>query len=368
MCTKSLWARIGALLGCMALVSAAPVMAAKPGSGGSGGDPCATAVAFPSFIYGLTTIAAKGASSVKIRLADETGKCSRDIATVPGLERSPLLIDLGAGEWRAVWTDGDNVSSDLDGIVALDFTVSASSTGPQVNLLATDRITTGRVVGLEAAQGGNALFLTPASSYGSVPGWLWSLSISRNSSGEMELQLAQLATVSQCELFDIAVGPDGDSLYFAAPRTDGSRGTVVRKVSLANLGTELSSPNCGTPILDEPGGNTVQLAAGLCPSGSSTCLALERHNVRGIPCTPDYYRTDVFDLGTASRTTLQLAYPSWGADGTLLGRRTGSTSKNACTAKIYEEMVRHALSASLTSTPATPLGTGRTLDAPNPIQ
>lgn len=364
MCTKSLWARIGAVLACMALMNAAPVMAAKPGSGGSGGDPCDTAGAFPSFIYGLTTIAAKGASSVKIRLADEFGKCSRDIATVPGVERSPLLIDLGAGEWRAVWTDGDNVSSDLDGIVVLDFTVSASSTGPQVNVLATDRITTGRVVGLEAARGGNVLFVAPTSPYGSVPGSLWSLSVARD--GVMTLEVAQLATVSQCGLFDFAIGPDGDSLYYAAPRDDGSRGTVVRRMSIASLDTDLET--CGEQVLDEAGGNTVQLAAGLCPSGSSTCLALERHNVRGIPCTPDYYRTDVFDLGTASRTTLQLAYPSWGAAGTLLGRRTGSTSKNACTAKIYEEMVRHSLDSSLTSAPSSPIGTGRTLDAPNPVQ
>lgn len=365
--TKSLQARISAALGSLLLLAAGSGMAAKPG-GGSGGDPCATAVNFPAFIYGLTTVAAKGASSVKIRLADETGQCSRELATVPGLERSPLLIDLGGGQWRAVWTDGDNVSSDLDGIVVLDFTVSTNSAGPQVNWLATDRITTGRVLGLEAARGGNALFLTPASPYGSVPGSLWSLVVTRPISGPMALQAANLTPVSQCELFDMAVGPDGDSLYFAAPRADGSRGTVVRKVSLANLATELSSPSCGTPILDEPGGNTVQLAAGRCPGGTTTCLALERHNVRGIPCTPDYYRTDIFEVGTAARSTLQLAYPSWGASGTLLGRRTGSTSKNACTAKIYEEMVRHALGSSLTSAQATLLGTGRTLDAPNPIQ
>jgi hypothetical protein len=365
MCTKSLWARICAVLGCAALMTAAPVMAAKPGSGGSGGDPCATAGAFPSFIYGLTTVAAKGASSVKIRLADETGKCSRDLATVPGVERLPLLIDLGDGEWRAVWTAGDNVSSELDGIVVLDFTVSESSTGPQVNVLATDRITTGRVVGLEAASGGNALFLVPTG-IGSTPGSLWSLTIDRDNAGPMTMQVAQIRTVSQCGFFDLAVGPDGDSLYFAAPRADGSTGTVVYRLSLAALGDD--SATCGELVLDEAGGNTVQLAAGLCPGGQVTCLALQRHNVQGIPCTPDYYRTDVFRLGTTSRTTLPLAYSSWGSAGTLLGRRTGSTSKNACTAKIYEEMVRYTLNQDLSSGPAIPVGTGRTLDAPNPIQ
>jgi len=366
---KSLPTRISAVLGCLLLIAAAPGMAAKPGGGGSGADPCVTAVGFPSFIYGLTTVAAKGASTVKIRVADDTGRCSRDLSEpVPGVERSPLLIDLGDAKWRAVWTAGDNVSSDLDGIVVLDFTVSTSSTGPQVNVLATDRITTGRVVGLEAARGGNAVFLTPSGAYGSLPGSLWSLAITKDSSGTMTLEVAQLATVSQCGPFDIAVGPDGDSLYFTTSRTDGSRGTIVRKVSLANLANELSGSSCGEQVLDEAGGGTVQLAAGLCPSGSGTCLALERHNVRDIPCTPDYYRTDVFDLGMASRTTLQLAYPSWGAGGTLLGRRTGSTSKNACTAKIYEEMVRYTLDSSLSSAPATAIGTGRTLDAPNPIQ
>ena len=127
--TKSLPASVRAALGGLLLIAAAPGMAAKPGGGGSGGDPCVTAGSFPSFIYGLTTVAAKGASSVKIRVADETGKCSRELATVPGVERSPLLIDLGGDEWRAVWTEGDNVSIDLDGIVVLDFTVSTSSTG-----------------------------------------------------------------------------------------------------------------------------------------------------------------------------------------------------------------------------------------------
>ena len=62
-------------------------------------------------------------------------------------------------------------------------------------------------------------------------------------------------------------------------------------------------------------------------------------------------------------TGLQIAL----AAGALLGRLTGSTSKNACTAKIYENFVRRTLDASLNAGAAVAIGTGRTLDAPNPI-
>jgi hypothetical protein len=120
-------------------------------------------------------------------------------------------------------------------------------------------------------------------------------------------------------------------------------------------------------VLEVTGGHIVQLAAGTCPGSTGTCLALERHNVRGIPCTPDYYRTDVFALGTSQSSTLQLAYPSWAPQGALYGRETGSTSKNSCTAKIYTTIVRHRLGGNLASTSMTTLGTATSIDAPNPM-
>jgi hypothetical protein len=62
-----------------------------------------------------------------------------------------------------------------------------------------------------------------------------------------------------------------------------------------------------------------------------------------------------------------MARPAWGAAGTLLGRLTGSTSKNACTAKIYENLVRRNFDVNLVPGTAVAIGVGRTLDAPNPI-
>jgi hypothetical protein len=191
------------------------------------------------------------------------------------------------------------------------------------------------------------------------------------------LTTAQISMVNGCNLYEFAIGPDGDSLYYASPRPDGLRGTQVNKASLATILAMMPGdltnldPACGMPVLEVMGGNAVQLAAGRCGvNGADTCLALERHNVRGIPCTPDYYRTDIFALGAggvATGATVQMANPAWGAAGTLLGRLTGSTSKNACTAKIYDNFVRRTFDASLNPGAAVAIGVGRTIDAPNPI-
>ena len=351
------------------LLATSSLQAAKPGGGGSG---CTgvTAAQFPAYIYGYTTIQS-GVASVAIRIANASGACVKTLATVPGVERRPLLIDLGNNEWRAVWQDGDNLSSDLDGIVVRDFSVGAEAA---VTTIDESRVATGRTSGLESGRDGSVLFLKLATG-SSLPGSLWRTTVSRGGPGGLVLSTTQLAVVNGCNLYDFAIGPDGDSLYYASPRPDGLRGTQVNKASLATLTGDLSNlvPACGVPVLDVLGVNAVQLAAGRCGvNGTDTCLAMERHNVRNIPCTPDYYRTDIFALGaggvaTGASTTVQMAYPAWGAAGTLLGRLTGSTSKNACTAKIYENFVRRTLDASLNAGAAVAIGTGRTLDAPNPI-
>jgi hypothetical protein len=348
-----------------------PSQAAKPGGGGTG-DACKglTAAQFPAYIYGYTTIQG-GVTSVAIRIANADGTCVRTLATVPGVERQPLLLDLDNNEWRAVWQDGDGVSSDLDGIVVSDFSVGAdASLAP----IAESRVATGRTVGLESGRDGSILFLKPAAG-SSLPGSLWRTTVSRGGSAGLMLTTVPISVVNGCNLYEFAIGPDGDSLYYASPRPDGFRGTRVNKASLATLPGDLTNldPTCGMPVVEVLGGNAVQLAAGRCGvNGADTCLAMERHNVRGIPCTPDYYRTDVFALGaggvaTEAGATVQMARPAWGAAGTLLGRLTGSTSKNACTAKIYENLVRRNFDVNLVPGTAVAIGVGRTLDAPNPI-
>ncbi len=368
---KTLWTIVsGVLAVCGALLLAtSPSQAAKPGGGGAG---CTgvTAAQFPAYIYGYTTIQG-GVASVAIRIANADGTCVKTLATVPGVERRPLLIDLGNNEWRAVWQDGDGGSGDLDGIVVRDFSVGAEAA---LTTIDESRVATGRTFGLESGRDGSVLFLKPATG-SSLPGSLWRTTVSRGGSGGLVLSTTQIAVVNGCNLYDFAIGPDGDSLYYALPRPDGSRGTQVNRASLATLPVDLTNlvPACGMPVLDTLGGNAVQLAAGRCGvNGADTCLAIERHNVRGIPCTPDYYRTDIFALGaggfaTGATATVQMAYAAWGAAGTLLGRLTGSTSKNACTAKIYENFVRRTFDANLNAGAAVAIGAGRTLDAPNPI-
>lgn len=349
------------------LLSTGSLQAAKPGGGDTG---CAglTAAQFPAYIYGYTTTQS-GVASVAIRIANDSGTCVKTLATVPGVERRPLLIHLENNDWRAVWQDGDGVSNDRDGIVVRDFRVGAEAAWTPIG---ESRVATGPTTGLESGRDGSVLFLKPATG-SSLPGSLWRTTVSRDGLGGLVMSTTQLAVVSGCNLYDFAIGPDGDSLYYASPRPDGLRGTQVYKASLAELTGDLTAPACGVPVLDVLGGNAVQLAAGRCGmNGTDTCLAMERHNVRGIPCTADYYRTDVFGLdaagvATGASTTVQMAYPAWGAAATLLGRLTGSTSKNACTAKIYENLVRRTFDASLNAGSAVPIGTGRTLDAPNPI-
>lgn len=352
-------------LGALLLLAGAPSIAQKKPGAGGGTDPClATNLDFPAYIYGVTISSSRG-SEVEIRIADANGRCSRPLGRTPGVERRPLLISLGGGAWRAVWPDGNGYDNASDGIVVQDFTV-----GPQASVspAGSGRMTAGRTTGLEAAGGGSFLFQTVDN--GDLPSSLWLAVVNTTTDpAQRTVTATRLTGAANCQWYDIAVGPDGDSVYLVTGRTDGARGDVIRQVRLTDLASagDLGNLGCGNQVLETLGGHTVQLAAGTCPGGSGTCLALERHNARGIPCTPDYYRTDVFALGTGLSTTLQLAYPSWGALGALYGRQTGSTSKNACTAKIYTTILRHLLAADLTSGSATTLGTATSIDAPNPM-
>ena len=349
-------------VGAMLLLAGAPAIAQKKPGGGT--DPCATAVGFPAFIYGVTISSSRG-SEVEIRVADTDGRCSRLLGRTPGVERRPLLMSLGSGTWRAVWPDGDGYDITNDGLVVQDFTV-----GPQASVLPTGggRMASGRATGLEAASGGSFLYQTVDN--GGLPSALWRAEVNTAADPmQRTVTATRLTGAASCPWFEIAVGPDGDSIYFATWRADDIRGDVIRRVSLGSLASagDLGNLGCGVQVLETLGGHAVQLAAGTCAAGSGTCLAIERHNVRGIPCTPDYYRTDVFALDSGRSATLQLAYPSWGPPGALYGRQTGSTSKNACTAKIYTTILRHQLDANLTSGPVTTLGAATSIDAPNPM-
>ena len=350
-----------ATLGAVFALASANALAAKPGGGGTQ-DPCATVTDFPSFIYGVTTASRKSGNSVEMRVADSTGRCSRSLVKgIPGSERRPLLMNLGSGNWRAVWPDGDSVSAANDGVVVQDFTVGS---GAVVTPGASGRIGTGPARELEAMGDGGFVYLKTSSTYAGTADALYRVTVSANGPSALTLTATELGDVRACDMTLIAVGPDGDSLYFATFRPDGTLGTIVKKASFSTLTADLQT--CGTQVKDVGGGGTQQLAAGLC--GPNTCIALERHNVRNDPCVSDYYRTDVFALDAAqSSVTLQIAFPSWGSEGELLGRRTGSTSNNACTAKIYEELVRYRLGNDLSAGSAVAIGTGRTLDAPNPV-
>ena len=342
----------------LAVPAAMPIthaVAAKPGGGGSQ-DTCTTTTDFPSFIYGVTTSSPRSGSTVELRLADSRGSCTSSLVKgIPGAERHPLLISLGGSSWRAVWPDGN-------GVVVQDFTVDA---GAIVTMTASARIETDPVREFEAMGDGGFIYLTTPYPPDGPANALYRVTVGPGGPGQLTLERTFLTEVGACGMTAIAVGADGDSLYFSTGKPDGSRGTIIRKLSILNQADDVA--NCGTEIVAVDGGHTVRLAAGLCANGTP-CVALERHNVRDLPCVPDYYRTDLFavDDGTAV-TTLQLAFPSWGSAGELIGRRTGSTSKNSCTAKIYEELVRHRLDGNLTAGPAEAIGTGRTLDAPNPV-
>ena len=360
--TKGGW--VAALLGVLLVLAGTPALAQKKPGGGTTTD-CSAPVDFPAFIYGVT-ITSSRVSEVDIRIADAMGRCSRSLARVPGVERRPLLMALEDGVWRAVWPDGDGYDNTNDGLVVQDFRIGAQAS---VDVIGSGRVASGRVTGLEAAAGGDFLFQRV--NLGEVPTSVWHAGVSTgpDDSAQRIIATTKLADVGHCALFDIALGPDGDSLYFTAERADGQQGNSVRRVSLSSLtAAGAFDAACGTQVLEVLGGHIVQLAAGPCPPGSTgTCLALERHNVRGIPCTPDYYRTDVFALDTSQSSTLQLAYPSWAPQGALYGRQTGSTSKNSCTAKIYTTIVRHQLGGNLASDSMTTLGTATSIDAPNPM-
>jgi len=347
------------------LLAMSSAQAAKPG----GGDPCA-GVLSPDYIHTLTAVQG-GVATTKINLADALGKCTRTLATVAGAnERDTLLMDLGGGTWRAVWTEGDGVNDAADGIAVFDFSVA---TGLQVQAINEFRVDSGPVSSLEALPGGAFLYIFKLPNQSSVAAELWQVAAQPAEIGGIPvLPYARLATIGlACSSYDLAVGPDGDALYLLSTTepTPGARLHTIRQFSLSDPGLATEVAGCGGGnALQFADGNTVQFAVGRCGAGLS-CIALERHNVRGIPCTPDYYRTDVFVLGTGMSATLQLAYPSWGDSGVLYGRLTGSTSKNACTAKIYPDIVRRAVtvSNSISAGSAVKLGTGNTLDAPNPF-
>lgn len=352
------------------LLATSPVQAAKPGGGGSGDTTCTglTAAQFPAYIHSVTTVQG-GIASTRINLADAKGKCIRTLASVAGSgERDTLLMDLGGGVWRAVWTDGDGTDYATYGVVVRDFTVAS---GAVIIAGSGARSATGYVASLEALPGGAFLYITNVPGQSTVPAQLWQADVQPDGSGSPVVVRTQLSTIgAPCNSFDLAVGPDSDSLYLLATTesTGGTRLNTIKQFSLADpdLGAKVSSCD-GIDALQVDSGNSLQFAVGRCGS-ALTCLALERFNVKGIPCTPDYYRTDVFILGTGVTTVLQLAYPSWDSSGVLYGRLTGSSSKNSCTAKIYEQIVKQTISASatsLTAAPAETLSSGRTLDVPN---
>jgi hypothetical protein len=338
------------------LLASSPALAAKPG----GGDSCA-GVLSPDYIHTLTTVQG-GVATTKINLADALGKCIRTLATVAGgTERDTLLMDLGGGDWRAVWTEGDGVNNADDGIAVFDFSVA---TGLQIQAIDEFHIDSGPVSSLEALPGGAFLYIYKVPYQSAVAAELWRVE------SPPTVTHTRLATIgSACSTNDFAVGPTGDDLYLLSTTepTPGSRLHTIKQFSLGDPALATAVGACGgTDALQFNDGNTVQFAVGRC--SGQTCIALERHNVQGIPCTPDYYRTDVFLRGTGLNIALQLAYPSWDSSGVLYGRLTGSTSKNSCTAKIYTQIVKRAISvagSSISASNAAPLGTGHTLDAAN---
>lgn len=351
------------------LLATSPSQAAKPGGGGSSADPCKDpALVFPAYAAGAL-ITQGGTYSVSIRLADATGKCVRTIASnVPGLERSVLLMSLGGPSWRVVWTDGDGSNNSAsDGIVVQDVTVAPEA---MVTTGGSQRIPTGPVTRVEALPGGNFLFISRSAPQ---PASLYKASVTSGPA----ISASPVATFGgACSNHSLAVGPDGDNLYLVGyGDVGGVRADSIYRYSLStlqgNASNTLTCDNSSASVLGPlVGGHIAFVAVGRC-AGGAECVAVERTNVRNDPCVPDYYRTDVFaNWSMTSSTVLQMAKPSWGSAGILFGRATGSASKNSCTAKVYDQLVKRTITASgtaVSSTAATNLSTGRSIDAPNPF-
>lgn len=353
----------------VALFLAAPSALAQKKGGTT--NPCEAAdLEFPAFINGIT-VTRNRVLVTEPRLADRRGACQVALPT-PGRLDDLLLIDLGGGAWRTAWSRDNGTA-----IEVRDYDVGANAT---VSLRASATLATAEpVLFIEAARGGNLVFTTaPAGDYVTPPK-VWRADVTGGPASVAVAATLLGSLGGACNVYDrdLAIGPDGDTLYFLpSSEAGGVRTYTLKRFSLAD--PELADKLASCTGLDDPGsefkiqgGNTNQFAVGRC--GTFACIAIERINVRGVPCTPDYYRTDVYnlDVPAALPAVLQLAYPAWGARDELIGRQTGSTSKNACTAKIYTQAARHTVSLSgegnvAASAPAL-IGSAELLDAPNPI-